>query len=510
MAGLDIPDIAAANAATAAALKGHGMLKGDKGDKGDPGPKGDKGDDGTGIKSVEINSSNHLIVTYDDDTTEDAGGIGVGSDVEANPTTTGTEAHLDSIEIDGVPFINAKLDADLATVNRGGVNLFDINNSKSNWKPTAASGAAYSDGATSNNSYTTNLIPANKTDKSKFKINFSSTPSYYRTFFYDSNQLWKGGANNLQQDEDGLYYIDLSSSSVGAFTQICLVFTTTNASMYSNLVVTDYDSFGDAKTIINDLYLSDKNVAMAKKRLGIPEISDNVLEGKKWAVAGDSFTEGGWSRGEAPLIQSGKYAGQKAVYPYLIGNRNNMTIQNIFRAGRTLAHPSDDSFTNTFADNYQSIDADADYLTIYLGINDSHHRPNAYGSDGEDTTGEITLGTINDNTTATFYGAWNVILTWLITNRPNLKIGIIASNACETDDYRTATIAIAKKYGIPYIDLNGDERTPCMIRSTNAEVESDIKTLRTNNWRISSTNSHPNEACHVYESTIIENFLRSL
>lgn len=45
MAGLDIPDIAAANAATAAALKGHGMLKGDKGDPGDPGPKGDPGDD---------------------------------------------------------------------------------------------------------------------------------------------------------------------------------------------------------------------------------------------------------------------------------------------------------------------------------------------------------------------------------------------------------------------------------------------------------------------------------
>lgn len=39
---------------------------------------GAKGDDGTGIKSVEINSSNHLIVTYDDDTTEDAGEIAGG------------------------------------------------------------------------------------------------------------------------------------------------------------------------------------------------------------------------------------------------------------------------------------------------------------------------------------------------------------------------------------------------------------------------------------------------
>lgn len=31
------------------------------------------GEDGLGIKSVNINASNHLIITYDDDTTEDAG-----------------------------------------------------------------------------------------------------------------------------------------------------------------------------------------------------------------------------------------------------------------------------------------------------------------------------------------------------------------------------------------------------------------------------------------------------
>lgn len=39
------------------------------------GEDGPKGDDGTGIKSVKINSNNHLIVVYDDDTMEDAGEI---------------------------------------------------------------------------------------------------------------------------------------------------------------------------------------------------------------------------------------------------------------------------------------------------------------------------------------------------------------------------------------------------------------------------------------------------
>lgn len=42
------------------------------------GEDGEKGDDGIGIESVEVNSSNHLIVTYDDGTTEDAGEIAGG------------------------------------------------------------------------------------------------------------------------------------------------------------------------------------------------------------------------------------------------------------------------------------------------------------------------------------------------------------------------------------------------------------------------------------------------
>ena len=39
------------------------------------GQDGSKGDTGLGIKAVSVNSSNHLVVTYDDDTTEDAGEI---------------------------------------------------------------------------------------------------------------------------------------------------------------------------------------------------------------------------------------------------------------------------------------------------------------------------------------------------------------------------------------------------------------------------------------------------
>jgi len=48
---------------------------GQNGQDGQDGAPGQDGADGLGIKSVDINGSNHLIVTYDDNTTHDAGAL---------------------------------------------------------------------------------------------------------------------------------------------------------------------------------------------------------------------------------------------------------------------------------------------------------------------------------------------------------------------------------------------------------------------------------------------------
>ena len=50
---------------------------------GTDGTDGTDGQDGLGIKSVAVNGSNHLIVTYDDDTTSDAGVITVTGKVDS-------------------------------------------------------------------------------------------------------------------------------------------------------------------------------------------------------------------------------------------------------------------------------------------------------------------------------------------------------------------------------------------------------------------------------------------
>ena len=64
--------------------------------KGDDGAPGQDGEDGLGIKSVDLNGSNHLIVTYDDDTTHDAGEIeGGGGSSTPSPSYKGkTVVHM--------------------------------------------------------------------------------------------------------------------------------------------------------------------------------------------------------------------------------------------------------------------------------------------------------------------------------------------------------------------------------------------------------------------------------
>lgn len=233
---------------------------------------------------------------------------------------------------------------------------------------------------------------------------------------------------------------------------------------------------------------------------------DNVLYGKKWAVCGDSFTDGVLTT----KISTGKYTGQKIVYPYLIGNRNNMDIVKFFNGGMTLAFPaSPGDFTNSLTNPsgtyyYQNIPADVDYITIYLGINDANHAP------GGAAAGEIPIGEIADDTTATYYGAWNVVLSWLIVNRPHAHIGIIVCNGNSSTSYREAQIAIAKKYGLAYVDLNGDERTPSMHRTCNPDIASAVKQVLLEKWRVSENDTHPNDDAHIFESTFIENFLRSI
>ncbi len=202
-------------------------------------------------------------------------------------------------------------------------------------------------------------------------------------------------------------------------------------------------------------------------------------------------------------------------YPYYIASRNHMEICRFFEGGRTLGWPADNTFGNSLCNPeaeyyYRNIPADADYITIYLGINDSHHE-HGKAKDGEDPTGPIPIGTMDDRTTATYCGAWNEVLSWLIVNRPFAHIGILVSNGCDREEYRDVQIRMALKYGIPYIDLNGDRFTPVMIRSRNPEIAEEVKKAVMLKQAVDYPhNTHPNDDAHAYESYFIEDFLHRI
>lgn len=245
-----------------------------------------------------------------------------------------------------------------------------------------------------------------------------------------------------------------------------------------------------------------ENLKIKTQYIEYPESVD-ILYGKKWAVLGDSFTHGDFTNAPEDNyhITSGKYTGEYKVYPYIIGNRLNMDIVQMSANGMSLAQYG--TATNVMSKDsgvYTQIPADVDYITIKIGINDYTH--------------EVPIGDIDDTSNTTFCGAWNKILPYIIENYPNAKIGIIITNGIggvSHIDWANTAIMMAKKYGIAYLDEATDYQVPLLIR-TNKSVDPAINELLNQKWYVSQSplNGHPNADAHEYESTIVENFLRSL
>lgn len=234
----------------------------------------------------------------------------------------------------------------------------------------------------------------------------------------------------------------------------------------------------------------------------------NVLDGKKWVACGDSFTHGDFQRSltDDYVFTDSPYYGQNKVYPFWIGRRNrSMTVINDAISGSTMT--AGETGVNPFSESqYLAVPADADYITLMFGINDSGNN--------------CPIGTIDDADNTTFYGAWNVVLEYFITNFPYAHIGIIVGPGMQTTQgrlYAEAEIAVAKKWGIPYLNIqfeSGGENIPLMLRTSNPDVSATAKALRNSQQYVNnvegSVNMHPNEKAHEFESTFIEAWLRTL
>lgn len=300
------------------------------------------------------------------------------------------------------------------------------------------------------------------------------------------------------------------SSGEDTFTSFNEVITIDDDEIHE-LCVTSYGRYNDSLSypIVNLLLNKEVvSIKMLEEAINSTSSNDNILYGKKYIACGDSFTAGDFSsftdeNGNSGINSDYLYDSEMSVYktyPYWIAKRNNMTLINEAINGSTMTNSDNNSNVRFSYTRYKNIPLDADYITLKFGINDSHSHQN------------MPIGTINDTETNTFFGAWNTVLTWIITNIPKAKIGIIIGNGLDgngDEEYCEAMRNIAKSYGIPYLDEDLDDQVPFTFR-TNKNINSSIKSLRTQQFRVSNTNGHPNIECHKYESTFVENFLRSL
>ena len=118
------------------------------------------------------------------------------------------------------------------------------------------------------------------------------------------------------------------------------------------------------------------------------------------------------------------------------------------------------------------------------------------------------LGTIDDTTNETFYGALNVVLEYLLTNYPRTKIATIVMNSYLSRPYADAIKEASIKWGVACLDMMYDSNVAVYME--NSFMCERAKEIRRNHYHVTSSNGHPNLLAHEMESTVIEDFLRRL
>lgn len=235
----------------------------------------------------------------------------------------------------------------------------------------------------------------------------------------------------------------------------------------------------------------------------------NILYNKKFVAAGDSFTEAiftaftdenGLKGEQSPEFWDAEWNCWKS-YAYHIAKRNEMIFYPNGVSGSTIHdNGNKNAFCKERYKNTNKIPLDTDYLILMFGLNENNLVTNNK------------IGDKNSVDDTTWWGAWNKVLEYYITNMPYCKIGIIIADAWFHKTLRDELIKIANYWGIPYLDLKGDLQVPMMLdgRYDKSIVNSKAIQLRNKAFQTSDDDHHPNPKCHLYRSTIIENFLRQL
>lgn len=300
------------------------------------------------------------------------------------------------------------------------------------------------------------------------------------------------------------------------------------------IIFCEDDKEDDPVVIINKNGIKTKSITDIN---GYPIIGSGNEEHKNkiYVQAGDSISEGaGLNRTEDSISNDDSAyplsGTAKKTYGYFIAKYNNLKWINQGKGGTTLGDVTAyGDFKNGFSHEngrYTQLGDNVDFISLWFGWNDAAYGPpmkrdewllETYGtkiyyprytsdigtthSDGTPyttqeqydacnaVTGSINgieytnnseyfkalyLGTPNDNTNKTFWGAYNTVLSYLIEKYPFAKILIIVGYGGDSKMWDIG-IAAAKKYGVSWIDLSAPgEMNFINVRDVNNEAYGNI------------------------------------
>lgn len=216
------------------------------------------------------------------------------------------------------------------------------------------------------------------------------------------------------------------------------------------------------------------------------------LEGLKINFLGDSITEGHGT------------SGTDAIYWSILKNEASLGAARGYGIGGTRIakqrKPSDPRWDLDFCQRYEKMDPDADAVVVFGGTNDFGH-------------GDAPLGTPDDRTPDTFYGACHYLLEGLINRYPDATIVVMTplhrtnEDNPRGDGHKTENLAtlsqyvaiikeVAAYYSLPLLDL-------WSVSGIQPKVEA-------NRVRFCPDGLHPSDAGHRLIASRLKGFLESL
>ena len=209
------------------------------------------------------------------------------------------------------------------------------------------------------------------------------------------------------------------------------------------------NSLPEGFTGSNGIYTSKTGNILSVAENGSITLAGELWKNKSAVFVGDSITYGAWS--------DAKY------WEILDENINFSTVTGMGVSSSCISATSDYGTKNEPLINRYTTIPDADLISIFMGTNDYGH--------------ETPLGTIEDSTDISFYGALNIIIPQLKNAHPNSRIvfltpihrygrgtsGILGTDytydyinngvGANLGDYVNAIKEVCAKYSIPVIDL---------------------------------------------------------